>query len=166
MSRLLAHCSLSQWDGSSLSVGPTNDSSSDACLLGVMGQHIDQLWSERQSGSAGTVLCSSSVPDQLFVISFYAIHDFSTWAFAWSNMKAVCTCLATVDSLACQHTICNKHQKLLTSGREPLFWVSSLWLCFEASWEEGLCWLQLLLSDPAASPPSAALILDSNSVRN
>lgn len=160
MSRSLAHCSLSQWDGSSLSVGPTNDNSSDTCLLEVNGTtYIDQHWSERQSRSA--VLWSSSVVDQVFVLSFYAIHDFSTWAYAWSNMYAVCTRLATVDSLACQHTIYNKHQKTLTSGREPLFWVSSLWLCFEASWEEGLCWLQLLLSDPAVSPPSAALILDS-----
>lgn len=32
MSRLLAHCSLLQWDGSSLNIGPTDDKTSDACL--------------------------------------------------------------------------------------------------------------------------------------
>ena len=33
MSRLLAHCSPLQWDGSSLNIGPSDEKTSDACLL-------------------------------------------------------------------------------------------------------------------------------------
>lgn len=95
MSRSLAHCSLSQWDGSSLSVGPTNDNSSDACLLEVNGTtNIDQHWSERQSRSTGTVLCCWSGFCH-FLVRYSWLQHMSVC------MKAVCTCLATVDSQAC-----------------------------------------------------------------